>query len=208
MIQYNWEGGIAIPTTTRISKDMILDTAFSIAREEGIDNVSNRLIAKRLNSSIRPIYYQFKNSKELKFELKRKIEEYFYSYITEDIDKYFPMYKQIGIRYIMFAKEECNLFKALFMSESNFFAEDFVTHDENYKRVFEMIKISANLDDSEIKNFHIKMWIFTHGIGALVANKTVDFSEKQIKDLLSYEFQALMLLEENPNNKWVIKEEK
>ena len=42
---------------------MILDTAFSIAREEGIDNVSNRLIAKRLNSSIRPIYYQFKNSK-------------------------------------------------------------------------------------------------------------------------------------------------
>ena len=77
---------------------MILDTAFSIAREEGIDNVSNRLIAKRLNSSIRPIYYQFKNSKELKFELKRKIEEYFYSYITEDIEKYFPMYKQIGIR--------------------------------------------------------------------------------------------------------------
>ena len=133
VIQYNWEGGIAIPTTTRISKDMILDTAFSIAREEGIDNVSNRLIAKRLNSSIRPIYYQFKNSKELKFELKRKIEEYFYSYITEDIDKYFPMYKQIGIRYIMFAKEECNLFKALFMSESDFFAEDFVTHDENYE---------------------------------------------------------------------------
>ena len=128
---------------------MILDTAFSIAREEGIDNVSNRLIAKRLNSSIRPIYYQFKNSKELKFELKRKIEEYFYSYITEDIEKYFPMYKQIGIRYIMFAKEECNLFKALFMSESDFFAEDFVTHDENYKRVFEMIKISTNLDDSE-----------------------------------------------------------
>ena len=71
-----------------------------------------------------------------------------------------------------------------------------------------MIKISTNLDDKEIKNFHIKMWIFTHGIGALVANKTVDFSEKQIKDLLSYEFQALMLLEENPNNKWGIKEEK
>ena len=190
---------------------MILDTAFSIAREEGIDNVSNRLIAKRLNSSIRPIYYQFKNSKELKFELKRKIEEYFYSYIIEDIDKYFPMYKQIGIRYIMFAKEECNLFKTLFMSESDFFAEDFVTHDENYKRVFEMIKISTNLDDSEIKNFHIKMWIFTHGLATLIACKTLELTDKDISDLLSSEFQALMLLEENPNNKWVLnnwKEEK
>ena len=28
------------------------------------------------------------------------------------------------------------------------------------------------------------------------------------KDLLSQEFQALMLLEENPNNKWILKNKK
>ena len=36
-------------------------------------------------------------------------------------------------------------------------------------------------------------------------------TDKDISDLLSSEFQALMLLEENPNNKWVLnnwKEEK
>ena len=52
---------IKIPTVTKISKDMILDTAFEIARTSGLDKVSNREIAKRLNCSIRPIYYQFKN---------------------------------------------------------------------------------------------------------------------------------------------------
>ena len=55
------------------------------------------------------------------------------------------------------------------------------------------------------------MWIFCHGIATLVANETIKLTDSQIQDLLSYEFQALMLLEENPNNKWVLnnwKEEK
>ncbi len=30
-------------------------------------------------------------------------------------------------------------------------------------------------------------------------------TDEQISKLLSYEFQALMLLEENPDNKWVLK---
>ena len=48
------------------------------------------------------------------------------------------------------------------------------------------------------------MWIFCHGIATLLANGTIKLTDNQIQDLLSYEFQALMLLEENPNNKWVL----
>ena len=58
--------------------------------------------------------------------------------------------------------------------------------------------------DNDIKDFHTKMWIFCHGIATLVANGTVKLTDNQIQELLSDEFQALMLLEENPNNKWVL----
>ena len=51
------------------------------------------------------------------------------------------------------------------------------------------------------------MWIFSHGIATLVACGTVKLTESQIQELLSYEFQALMLLEENPNNKWKLNNE-
>ncbi len=59
--------------TTKITKEMILETALEIAREKGLEGVSNREIAKRMNSSIRPIYYQFKNVLELNKELISKI---------------------------------------------------------------------------------------------------------------------------------------
>ena len=79
-----------------------------------------------------------------------------------------------------------------------------------YKNVMEipkiekLIKISANIKEEDIKDFHTKMWIFCHGIATLVANDTIKLTDNQIQDLLSCEFQALMLLEENPNNKWVL----
>lgn len=193
--------------TTKITKKMILDTAFSIARREGLNSISNRRIAKELNSSIRPIYYQFKNTEELKLELGKKIDTYFYDYLLNNKLGNMPLYKQIGINYIRFSRDEKKLFKILFMSDNKLLPSDFIL-DTDYMKIKDIIRISTNLSDKDIKSFHLKMWLFTHGIATLSANDTVLFTDKQISDLLSYEFQALMLLEENPDNKWVLKEEK
>ena len=193
--------------TTKITKEMILDTAFSIARREGLNSISNRRIAKELNSSIRPIYYQFKNTEELKTELGKKIDTYFYDYLLNNKLGNMPLYKQIGINYIRFSRDEKKLFKILFMSDNKLLPSDFIL-DTDYMKIKDIIRISTNLSDKDIKSFHLKMWLFTHGIATLSANDTVLFTDKQISDLLSYEFQALMLLEENPDNKWVLKEEK
>ena len=101
----------------KISKEKILQAAFDIAKEKGIEYVSNREIAKYLSSSIRPIYYQFKNSGELISQLYKKIEKYFCDYITNNLNDTIPKYKQTGINYIKFAKNEKSLFKVLFMSK-------------------------------------------------------------------------------------------
>lgn len=194
-----------MPTNVRITKDMILDTAFDIARSGGLKDVSNREIASRLGCSIRPIYYQFKNTDELKGELYAKIEKYFYTYLMDNMRDDIPPYKQVGINYIRFAKEESHLFRILFMSETNLLPMGFVTKDEDdFRELAKFIKFSTKLSDDDIKTFHVRMWLFAHGIASLLASNTVVFSDTQIEKLLSYEFQALMLLEENPDNKWNI----
>lgn len=195
-----------MPKEVKITKDMIIDAAFQIARSDGLDKVSNREIALRLNCSIRPIYYQFKNVEELNKELYFKVEKYFYKYLMDNMREDIPKYKQVGINYIKFAKEEKRLFQMLFMTKTEYLPDEFVSSAGNdYMHLKDIIRLSTDLKDEDIKKFHIKMWIFTHGIASLVASDTVQFSDKQIQELLSHEFQALMLLEENPDNKWVLK---
>lgn len=198
-----------MPTTIRITKEMILNAAFDIIRNEGIEKLSNREIAKKMNCSIRPIYYQFKNSEELYKALYNKINSYFYDFIMKNIVDDIPHYKQIGINYIKFAQEETNLFKVLFMSPSRNLPNSFVETDKTgFAGVVAAIKLSTHLSDKDIKSFHTKMWIFVHGIATLTVSRSFKFTDEQIKDLLSQEFQALMLLEENPNNKWILKNKK
>lgn len=194
-----------MPKNIKISKDMILEAAFEIVRQDGIEKLSNRELANKLKCSIRPIYYQFQNVEEMQKELYLKIEKYFYKFLMDNMVDDIPKYKQIGINYIKFAKKEKKLFQTLFMSEFGLTPNAFISKvGEDYKEIEKLIKISANLKDDDIKEFHTKMWIFCHGIATLVANNTICLTDKQIEELLSYEFQALMLLEENPNNKWVL----
>ncbi|MDD6879119.1 MAG: TetR/AcrR family transcriptional regulator [bacterium] len=194
-----------MPTKIKISKDMILETAFEIVRKKGIEKLSNRELANKLRCSIRPIYYQFKNVEEMQKELYIKIEKYFYKFLMDHMVEGIPHYKQIGINYIKFAKKEKKLFQTLFMSELGLTPNAFISKvGEEYEEIKKLIKISTNLSDDDIKGFHTKMWIFCHGIATLVANNTINLDNKQIEQLLSYQFQALMLLEENPNNKWVL----
>jgi AcrR family transcriptional regulator len=189
-----------------ITKEMILASAFDIVREKGLEGISNRELAKKLNCSIRPIYYQFQNVEELYNELYVEIEKYFYKFLMDNMNDDMPKYKQVGLNYIKFAKEEKEFFKILFMSEVDLGLNDFIAKDmEDFKELSKLIKISTNLNDEDIESFHIKMWIFSHGLATLVASSTLNISDKQLKQLLSLEFQALMLLKENPNNKWVLK---
>ena len=197
-----------MPTKIRISKDMILEAAFEIVRPEGMEKLSNRELANKLKCSIRPIYYQFENVEEMQKELYIKIEKYFYKFLLDNMVKEIPRYKQVGINYIKFAKQEKKLFQTLFMSDTGLTPDAFVSKDgDDYEEIAKLIKISTNLKDNDIKDFHTKMWICCHGIATLVANDTIKLTDNQIQELLSSQFQALMLLEKNPNNKWILPKE-
>ncbi len=187
-----------MPKSVKISREKILDSAFQIAKEEGIEGINIRKIAKFMNSSIRPIYYQFDNMEDLKCELLKKIQNYFYEFLTSNMKEDIPQYKQTGINYIKFAKDEPILFQILFMAKTGLHPKDFITLDkEDYEEYEKIIKKCTNLKGEDIKEFHVKMWIFTHGIATLIATKTCNLTDKQISELLTEEFKALMLLENN-----------
>lgn len=183
-----------MPPATRIRKEDILNAAYQIVRVEGMEGINARAIAKKLNCSIQPIFYQFTNMEELKEELLKKVMLTYKKYLTDYLDQPLP-YKEIGKGYIRFAREEPVLFRIIFMSEAHNLPENYIERDKKYYNVMKYVSQSTQLTNDKIEQFHLKMWIFTHGIATMLATKTCDFTEEEISHILTEEFQALMLLE-------------
>ena len=58
-----------MPPKKRITKELILQKAFEIIHEEGIESLNARYLAKQLNCSTMPIFQSFQDMRDLKMEL-------------------------------------------------------------------------------------------------------------------------------------------
>jgi predicted aldo/keto reductase-like oxidoreductase len=87
-----------MPPKQKFTKEDILETAFAIVREQGIENLNVRNIARRLDSSTQPVFSFFENMAELKtavFQMAARRPKNIL------ILKYFSLYnynKQFGMR--------------------------------------------------------------------------------------------------------------
>ena len=100
-----------MPPKAKVTKEMIVDSAFNIVQKEGVDKVTARRISDELNCSTQPVMYYFSTVEDIKKLVYKKVNEYHSAYIMNmKIDDENPMLT-IGVNYIKFAIEERNLFR-------------------------------------------------------------------------------------------------
>lgn len=165
------------------SKEDVLEVAYNIVAKEGFQGLNARRIAMELKASVHPIFRHFKDMEELKKAVYEKIYAKYQEYMLSGRNKE-NSYKQMGLSYIKFAKDYPEFFKIIFMQTTNLNAENFVMADKMGDDVIKAGRELTGLSYEEQKKFHVKVWIFTHGIACLVATKTVEFSDKEISELL------------------------
>lgn len=173
-----------------IREDIVL-ASLQIVEEKGIDGLNARDIAKRLNCSIQPIFYQFKSMEDLKIAIYEKIYEMYKEYMLSGEYSDTP-YKSMGNSYVNFAKEHKELFKILFMQKSEMSSNNFFEIDHLGDKVIEIGRKYTGLDLEKQKEFHLKVWIFTHGIATLIATETLKLSDLEIDKIIADSIREML----------------
>lgn len=178
-----------MPPIPKFSKKDIIDIAYEIVKEEGMDAINARRIASTLGCSVQPIFHNFTSMEEQ--ELYNKIYQTYEKFVIEVKEK--PRaYKEMGLAYIRFAKEYPEFFKIIFMHQIDLNSKSLLK-DKAGKEIIEAGQKLTGFSYEEQKKFHIKVWIFTHGLACLVANKTVDLSEEEIANLLEESVREMLI---------------
>ncbi len=168
---------------TKFSKEDIINAAFKIATKEGFDGITIRKVAKKLGSSIAPIYVNFTDVDELKLAIVEKAQETAKQIYFEQ-NSGLP-FRDIGIASIKFAKQYSVLFRDLIMKSNPYMKHN----EENTLFVVEQMKKDPQLvgfSDEDLKQALLKMEIFQIGLSVMVANNLLpgDFNEEKMIAML------------------------
>lgn len=91
----------------------------------------------------------------------------------------------MGLAYIKFARDYPNYFKLLFMTETDLTPENFISRDDSENDIIRYGQAMTGFNADLQRAFHLKVWIFTHGLATLVASGTVQFSDAEVERLLT-----------------------
>ena len=166
-----------MPPKAKITREMIIDAAFEIARNKGAQNINARTVSKKLGCSTQPVMYYFQTIEELKKAVYAKADEYHSEYIT-DIHSDNPM-EDIGLNYIRFAVTEKNLFRFLFQS-NEFLVKNIseLINSEELQPVTAVLSQEAGVNAEQAKTIFRSLFLIAHGYASMFANNEMVYDEQ------------------------------
>ena len=144
-----------MPPKNKFTRDEIIQAALGIVREDGLAGLTARSLAERLQSSSKVIFGQFENMEDLSHSVVRAAEFVLVQYIRSALERAKP-FRAVGMAYILFASQEPQLFKILYLNPHKNPIESFKDFlpqkDHSYQQILESIVVEYN-NSKDISEF-------------------------------------------------------
>ena len=176
-----------MPPKPKYTKEEIVNAAYELTRERGIDAVVAREVGKRLNTSASPIFTVWNSMEELKEEVWKMARQKYQEYMAGIFD-YTPSFKEFGMRWVGFAAEEPNLYRLLFLSRRDEHSP-YIRFKQEFESIItplvEEIMKTFELSGEDAEDLLNQMIIFANGVAAFVLTDTDSFSKEAVSHSIS-----------------------
>ncbi len=185
-----------MPPKPKFTREEIVEAALRIAADKGLKALTSRELGAELGSSARPIFTVFDSMQEVFAEVRKAALSRFEEY-ADKARNYTPVFKQVGLQMIIFAQEQPKLYRLLFMSEK----PEAETFDDIVRNLGDVALLCVDtmqqdyeLSREEAKLLFRHVWIYTYGVGALIASGMCSFTTEEVQEMLSSDFFAMLAL--------------
>lgn len=180
-----------MPPAIRFSRDDVLNAAYQLIRRDGPAALNARSVAKELGGSTQPIFRLFTNMDELRSAVIELALKGWKSKLLIRMESSAFPYLTIGMAYLLFARDEPELFKLLFMRDR---VSDGSCTDYNVNFGIPLIENSIQVDMDTARKLYERNWLFCHGLAVAIATKYIPcISECHMRTLLVESLQGVAL---------------
>ncbi len=151
-----------------ITREQVVDAAFQLAREKGMEGVLVKELANRLGCSVQPIYTYCNSMEDLRGAVEKRTAAFAREYAAQHRDPSDP-FRSTGLAYLQLAKEEPCLYRIFFsLPRQGGSWEEFYNLEADPGRGAELAK-TLGLTQSAARQLHLHMLLYTTGVGHVLA---------------------------------------
>ena len=183
-----------MPAKAKVTKEMIVDAAFAIAREAGAESINARTVSERLHCSTQPVMYHFSTIEALKRAVYAKADLYHSEYLMNMRKPPKGAVRGIGMNYIRFAIEEPYLFRFLF--QSDYFSGKTLLElidAEELLPILSAMQGALGVGMEQTKKVFLTVFLFAHGYASIIANNSLQYDEELIDAQLGQAYRGAIL---------------
>ncbi len=182
-----------MPPKQKIKKEDLLNSAFKILKEQGIDAVTSRSVAKETGCSIQPVFSQFPSMEELRKATFRYASEKMMQEILQHQEEPDFM-KRTNHWFLDLARDETNLFKALYLSNNyqNTNLWEVMLEWESNRNMIATRAAKYGISESACKDIFLRGFFMLYGIAAMIATKQMDISNDEALDMVTRTTQEMV----------------
>ena len=185
-----------MPPKPKFTRDEIVQTALEVVSQKGVEALTAKELGDALGTSARPIFTVFSSMKQVQDAVREAAMRRFESFAKQKLPD-MPLFKQVGMQMVLFGVREPKLYQLLFMQENRSavsFDDVFGELGPTAQTCIRLIQEEYAMSETDARLLFEHVWIYTFGVGALCATRMCRFSEEKLGQMLSTEFQAMMLL--------------
>lgn len=182
-----------MPPKPKYTKEQIIAAALEVVAQNGAEFLTAKELANALNTSTSPIFTVFSSMLEVQEAVKKAAMERFELYARRQKAD-MPIFKQVGMQMVLFAKEEPKLYQLIFMSQNS----DVKSFEDIYAHLgsvagecLNTLQNDYGLSAENARVLFEHSWIHTYGIATLCATGMCELTQKEISELLTADFTAM-----------------
>lgn len=151
----------------KITKEMVVEAAFDLARAGGMEAVTVKAIAGSLQCSVQPIYSYCDNMENLRREVNLRAKQFVGQYVRERLDPR-DIFRSTGHAHVQLAREEPHIFRMFILQErENISSLQELYDSETGPQVPQAIARGLGISVEKARELHLHMLIYTIGIGTI-----------------------------------------
>lgn len=174
----------------RITKEMIVEAAFSLAREGGMEKVLVKNIAERIGCSVQPVYCYCQNMEGLKAEVIDYTRKFIQDYISGQVDTA-CLFESVGRAHAQLAREEPYLYRLYYLrkrrhahSLDDIYREE--TNPETLRDLMEKLEIG----EERARRLRRHMMVYNIGLSFILSSLGAETDAEQMREMEHEAYKA------------------